>query len=333
MTIATAGGRIAVLTVTGALVVLMGAIVALAGDEGRAWALLGVLAVCIGIYWLVWVGSRRTADRSRIVPHLLSVIRAGYIVGLAMSGLLVLRPAGALTASDLVFLATFGLCVVYAVRGDQPSRRMPPWIGIGVGIFAVGALVSSIGASEVAESLGILLRFAFVAWAWMWLGVQVMDSWSMLRAGAAAWALGGAIAASGAVLQALLGDVIPGTAIAWGRMTGFTQNVNDLGGLCAIALPISIALTADAIRNRRRWVPLYITLGLLNLVGLVLSGSVGGLAAVLVGVIVVALTVRWSVGLVALAALGSAGAATLIVAFGFGTTIIERYGAVTGPGR
>jgi hypothetical protein len=331
MTAASAPGRAAVLTVTAAVAVLVGAIVALINDEARMWISLGVLGASVGAYCLSRVGRRTTDDRSVVVSHLPLAVRASYVAGLATGGLLVLRPGGALTVSDLVFVASFGLCLAYLIRGDRPLRPISPWIGIGVGIFAVGALVSSVGASQVGESLGILLRFGFVAWAWLWLGVQVIDDWWMLRASTTAWAVGGALAASGAVMQALFGDVIPGTAIAWGRMTGFTQNVNDLGGLCAIALPISISMITDAVRNRRRWVPLYVGLGLLNFAGLILSGSVGGFVAAAVGLLAVGLTTRWSVGMVVAAIAAAVGAATLVLAFGVGTSVIQHYGVVTGP--
>ena len=325
-----ARGRAVILVVTGALAVVMGSIVALAGDGIRIWVLLAVLVGSVGAYVLSRGGTRPPAKHSRAGPQVWWVVRVSYVGGLATSGLLVLRPAGALTASDLLFAASFVLYLAYLIREDRPVRPVSPWIGIGAGIFAIGALASSAGAAQVSDSLGILLRFVLVAVMWVWLGVQVIGDWPMLRVCATAWAFGGAMAASGAVLQALVGDVLPGTAITWGRMTGFTQNVNDLGGVCAIALPISVCLVMDTIRNGRRGAPVYVAVGLLNFAGLVLSGSVGGFTAALLGLTVVALTTRWSAGMAIVVAVSSVVAATIVTAFGVGISIVDRFGAVTG---
>ena len=74
----------------------------------------------------------------------------------------------------------------------------------------------------------------------------------------------------------MFGDIVPGGKISWGRMTGFTQHVNDLGGLCGITLVPAVMLAARPLR-RGRVVPA-VMLGLVA-VGLMLSSSFSGLVS------------------------------------------------------
>jgi O-antigen ligase len=87
------------------------------------------------------------------------------------------------------------------------------------------------------------------------------------------------------VCQLLWGNVISNTTTAWGRMTGFTQHVNDLGGVCALAaLPaLAIALEKQLSTAARVLASVVMALGL---AGLVLSGSVAGMAAASVSLVV-----------------------------------------------
>jgi O-antigen ligase len=311
--------------------VLLGAVVAILGEAGYEWVVPTLLAAGVAIYLLARVARPAASVPSTERPSFPLAITGTFMAGLATAGLLVLRPGGALSVSDLLFVASYGLCVAYLLRGHRPTRVLSPWVGIGVCIFAVGALASSAGAAGPAESASILLRFAFVAWGLVWLGAQVIRDWDQMRFCATAWAAGGALTASGAVLSALLGGDIPGTGMAWGRMTGFTQNVNDLGGVCAVAIPVSVCLAVDASGKRRRGSLYLVAIAALTISGLVLSASIGGLAASLIGLLVAALSIRWSGGLgVAIAAASVAGA-VLVLAFGVGADMIERYGVVTGP--
>ena len=65
--------------------------------------------------------------------------------------------------------------------------------------------------------------------------------------------------------------------VVWGRMTGFTGHVNDLGGAAAVAMAPAFALAFTAVRTRTR--ALWLVALLAIVAGAVFSGSVGGMAA------------------------------------------------------
>ena len=106
--------------------ILLGASVSLVDDQGRLWLSVAVLVATFGAYGLVRGGSFGYKDRAVHDSDLPLPITATYLGGLATGGLLVLRPEGALTVSDLLFLVSFGLCVLYLIRRDVPGSADLP---------------------------------------------------------------------------------------------------------------------------------------------------------------------------------------------------------------
>ena len=262
--------------------------------QDLGWLLLGVAVAVVGSLLAVASLQFAAAEAGEAPPVVPLPMRAIYLGGVATGGLLVIRPGNALTISDLLFIVGFILTSAYLLDGAKTIRGVSPWVVVGVLSFAFGGLASSFASERPLDSMGLLARFVFVALGWIWLGVQVMDRWGTIRLVAVAWSLTGALAGVGAIAQATLGDVIPGTAISWGRMTGFTQHVNDLGGVCAIAVPLAAGLLVGALRDRHRSALPLGGLLALNLVGVALSGSVGGSLAALIGLGVVAVMTRWT---------------------------------------
>ena len=85
--------------------------------------------------------------------------------------------------------------------------------------------------------------------------------------------------------------MIPGADVHFGRVSGFTYNVNDLGGLCAVAA-VPAALLVSRARTVRGRVASIVGM-LLVIAGLLLSGSVSGvLAACVAGVVWMTVTSR-----------------------------------------
>ena len=201
-------------------------------------------------------------------------------------GVQVLRPIFGFTISDALFLlATLGAIVATVTGAGRSSARIPPAILLGAGLFSAGALISTMGARDQLASLDHLAKFLFVIVGWFWAGSVLLQTPRHVFIATSAWVATVAVNGVAAAVQLTLGDVIPGGHVAWGRMTGLTDHFNDLGGSVGIALAPALALAFLAWSGHRgRGLPLA-ALSLM-LTGLFLSGSVGGLLAGLVGVMV-----------------------------------------------
>lgn len=205
--------------------------------------------------------------------------RSLYYLATLVIGVLVLRPALGLTASDWLFFTCLVATIAYQVL--QPSRiqlPLPKLLAAGVALFTIGGLISSIHALHPAQSASIVLRFVYLTIIWFWVGPLVLRTGLHLRTALSLWTSSAAIASLGAVGQLLRGNIIPGTSVSWGRMTGLTQHVNDLGGLTAIALiPALMMATRPRISLPNRLAAILVLAAVAT--GLVLSGSVTGFVA------------------------------------------------------
>jgi O-antigen/teichoic acid export membrane protein/O-antigen ligase len=202
-----------------------------------------------------------------------------YYLGLISLGLLTVRPIFPITVSDWLFLASLGaMCVQLVVRRVRTPYPISTLLFWGVSLFAIGGLLSTFESHAAEASIAVILRIVYLTIVWFWLGSMVLQRRRHVYTAVVLWVISAAVSSFGAVLQLFFGDVIPGTDPVWGRMTGFTQHMNDLGGLTAVAL---IPALMVALRPSRRlatrligYVPF-----LLVFTGLILSGSVGGLLA------------------------------------------------------
>ena len=117
---------------------------------------------------------------------------------------------------------------------------------------------------------------------WFWLGTMVLTELRHVRTAMLWWVVSAAIASAGAVAQTVFGDVIPGGTIHYGRVSGFTDHVNDLGGLAGVTVVPALALLYKQTgASRRQRLTAAICLPLIGL-GLILSGSISGVMAALV---------------------------------------------------
>ena len=234
----------------------------------------------------------------------LRTARHVFYVGAALMGLLTFRPAMGFTVSDWVFLLAFGLtCLVLLTYGLERDYLIPSMITIGVAVFAAGGVISSSQAIAPLQSLSIVVRLLYLTIVWFWLATIVLQKQRHVEITALAWISSAAVSSSGAILQFFYGDVIPGGTLAWGRMTGFTEHFNVLGGLAATSIVPALMFSVDGTRRSDRMIATVAT-GFIG-AGLLLSGSVGGLLAASIGVLfwlaVRGLTVRSFVSLSAAA--------------------------------
>lgn len=212
-------------------------------------------------------------------PDGLGGARALYYVGVLLVGFLVLRAGAGLNASDLFFFGALGLTILTLIARRQAAPVfVGPMLFLGVALFAAGGLLSSLGTEAWVESLTVVARVIYITLVWFWLGAVLLTNPSHLRVAIGCWVASAALGGAGAIVQTLFGDVIPGGEVHYGRVSGFVYQVNDLGGLCAVAAIPAAMLVARAETLAGR---LASTAGLLLIVaGLLLSSSVTAMVAV-----------------------------------------------------
>lgn len=201
-----------------------------------------------------------------------------YYGGMLFLAQLTFRPLG-FTVSDYFFFASL-LATGAAYLGNRRPIPLvlPTTMLVGVLVYTIGALLSSVVAASPLASAAIASRFVYLTVVWFWLGTVVLQRPSHLRTAIRLWVFSAAITGAAALLQFFFGNVIPGTSIASGRMTGFSQHVNDLGGVTSIALVPAVML-ASGIRMRMASRILSYIPPTLIATGLMLSGAVGGMIA------------------------------------------------------
>ena len=216
----------------------------------------------------------------------LSVARMFYYLAAVFLTLLSFRPLGIFTISDWLFLISlFSAVSVLMMAGRLRFSGVPSGVIIGVVIFAVGGFVSSVTSSDTVASLALLFRLGYLILAWFWLGTIVLTTPRHVTIATLCWLGSAALCGAASIAQLQFGDVIPWTSPVQGRMTGLTQNVNDLGGTMAMAIAPAI-MVATIVRTRYGRLTCVAVVLPLTISGLVLSGSVSGMAAASIGLIV-----------------------------------------------
>jgi O-antigen ligase len=274
----------------------LGAAVLLGAAVARIPWQLSLMAGVAGLAVLGLVTLRTAVSPAlpAVEPHLALTVeedrrlrpaRLAYYVGAATIGFLTVRPALGFTASDWIFLAALGVAaLVILTQGITLYYLIPRAVTVGVLLFALGGLLSSIEAVAPYGSALVVVRMLYLTLAWFWLGTVVLQTRSHVQTALVAWVCSAALSSSGALIQFLYGDVIPGGTIAWGRTTGFTEHPNVLGGLAATAFVPALMLAVDSPRRGMRIIGTVSTA--LIAAGLLLSGSVGGLLAATVATMV-----------------------------------------------
>jgi O-antigen ligase len=239
-------------------------------------------AAVAGTSSAAWMVHDVEAD---VVDADLRSARLLYYGGMILIGQLTFRtPKVHLTVSDWLFF--FSLCLavsVFCLRQPRFTVKLPPLLLAGTALFVMGGLASSFGSDVPNQSIVVILRLAYLTVVWFWLGTVVLQRVEHIWLAVGVWVMSASLDGAGAILQYFKGDVIPGGAVHWGRVSGFTANINDLGGITSTALVPALLLLLFKMRGRRR---AYSTLGSVTVVliatGLILSGSVGSFLAMCV---------------------------------------------------
>jgi O-antigen ligase len=235
-------------------------------------------------------------------------------VGLFLSSLLTFR-VGPLTLGDVAILTSLVLAAVPRMLTRTPWPKAPyPISGVLIllVLFALGTLPAITEANDVRESLLVVGRLALVIFLLPWLARNLLPSNRHLAV-ATGWLItGAAVAAAGTIIQYFLGpSAIPGAAVTIaGRFSGFTGHVSDMGAIASMGIAGGLGFLIGKRKVRHRLFAL-VGLGALT-VGLVLSGSVSGMLAVIVALFVY--MARRALRFIHAVLIVAVGAATLWVA-------------------
>jgi O-antigen/teichoic acid export membrane protein/O-antigen ligase len=215
----------------------------------------------------------------------LRAARVLYYLGLLLICQLTFRPVVRFTVSDWLFFFSFvAASSVLVLQRPRVSIRIPASVLAGICIFTVGGLLSSFESGAPIHSFTVILRLVYITLVWFWLGTVVLQRVEHVRNAIILWLVSAAISGAGAIVQLVAGDVIPGGEVRWGRMTGFTENFNDLGGLTSVALVPAVMMVLILAKTPGRTLIAAIPLVLIA-AGLLLSGSVGSVLAALVAAV------------------------------------------------
>jgi O-antigen ligase len=228
-------------------------------------------------------GTHDDSERDRLlrIPRLLFYLGALTLTEASW------RPAAGLTVSEIFFILSF-FGTVAAVLAGRPMARVPNALIVGVAIFAVGAMASSIGAANVQGSVAQTLQGIYVMLLWVWTAATVLRRRSQIIVALTCWTISSAFDGFAAVLQvahiSALGGPLEGN-----RATGLTDHPNDLGAASAVALVPALMLATSRLPGRRGGglMPL-IRWGLLALTaaGVVFSASVSAMFACLIAILI-----------------------------------------------
>jgi O-antigen ligase len=259
-------------------------------------AAAGVIVAFAGGAWLLGA-EPRTRSTHEALPAadatiLFRVPRVAFLLGLLLIGQLTVRPIYSTTVSDYLFLVALVAMLGAMVLSREPQLGfLPSGLVAGALLFGIGACLSAFSSDTAGAAIGVTTRFLYLALVWVWVATIVLRRIVDVRTGVALWVISLSVSGTAAIAQFLLGDVVPDTDTAFGRMTGTAQHVNDLGGSAAVALvaAVGLALTSSA----GRWLRLMGSVGTVLITsGLILSGSIGAMIAAVVGVAVAAAVTR-----------------------------------------
>ena len=264
---------------------------------------------------------------------LLRAARTLFYLGCLTVPTLALRPVAGVTLSDVLFGLSAAATACSLCRPRTEGSRPWQWAAV---LVAVGGVLATVRAVSPVDNLAVTLRLLFIFAVWPWQVRILIDTHSRMTKAVRLFIVGAAASGIAALLQFRFGISLGASGVLHGRAVGLTGHVNDQGGLLAIALSVALGQIVYGMeRNRVTKLGIAIFCG----IGLVLSGSVSGMLAALVGVAVLALRKGVSVKVLLIGAavlcIGWVAASNLKVldVDGRPVTPLQRLSMATGGGR
>jgi O-antigen ligase len=273
------------------LVLVIGAIIGVLVNEINSNYFVYLLLLCVTVPALLQLKKYLNLNRYKMLPNVTyekinkyRLSRIVYYLGTISMAQLVFRPISGVTISDALYLLSMGMLVLSMLYRKKISyHKLEILLLIGLLFILIGGVISTFDAQSPTYSLSRLFRLLLIV-VWFIASALTLKTEKQIQYAIMCWLI--SVAANGLVSVLQLKMNIPFTVNTYGRMTGFTEIVSDLGGSCAIAW-----ITALVFTNSAKKVKAFLFYGiLLTLIGLgvIMSGSVSGM------ITIVASTLIWS---------------------------------------
>ena len=214
------------------------------------------------------------------------VSRGLTYVGIAFILNLHFKVTKGLNLSDSIFIVAVGLLLL-SRRPPKPAPRTPAWY-IGAFLFVLAGVVGSTQADHRASSILIVVNSIYVFFVLQYLLRQVLDTRVRMQHAMLAYIVGASVSAFVCILQVSL-HVLTFTS-GTGTISGGNHRAIGLSGQpdfaslsCALGIVFALSLLVQFGWRRHRY--LLVCLVVLVVADL-LTGSVGGMAATVVGCLV-----------------------------------------------
>lgn len=204
-----------------------------------------------------------------------------FIASASLLGVYVAK-VGPFPLYDWLGLCSASLIMIHVFMGGRIRKPDSGMIGAGT-LVVVGGLITAMELHRPDRGVVAALEFGYLLAVWNNIGRVVIGTRRDLRMLFAALTLSMAATSIAALVQLVWGVRIPGTHVLFGRMSGLTRHPNELGTFCAMVLPLAISLVWKPAHRRRKSV-FWTVCAVVGVGGLVLSASLTGLVATIVGI-------------------------------------------------
>ena len=220
------------------------------------------------------------ADTSE--DFLVHTSRIIFLGGLFLSPMLTLRIGQSLTFGDILMGASALLLILAVSKPNIGHPNRNATVAGGICIIVGGCLSTAVSDSPL-DSLLVLIRVLYVALVLPWQALKLLNTTPRLEQGLDAISLGAALCASATVIQATGIGTLGGAITSAGRFSGLTAHVSDAGAVSALAVVLGLSNYREYAGKRHHLIMAGVAMS--GIIGLALSGSVSGMLAAGVGLL------------------------------------------------
>ncbi len=232
----------------------------------------------------------RAGERQRDDLFVAVSLRLIY-VGLFLLPWVRIKVTKGLNISDMVFV----VAAVLLIASRRPPKKAPPapaWY-FGAFMMVLAGIVASLHAASKSGSLLVVGNAVFVFFVLQWLLRQQLFTPVRIRIAMGAYAVGASVSALVAILQSQLHILLPSSAVVSStlggssRAIGLANQPNIAGVTFSLGLVFAVGLIVE-LGARKHWY-LGVCIAVLA-AGLLLTASVSGMSAAVVGLFIVFIT-------------------------------------------